>query len=68
MHTGTRFSFGIIRSMVLRTIGVFLIAGTLLCTPGVSLAADELVITPVIIDEKAKIRDILKETITVTNA
>ncbi|MCL9972075.1 MAG: hypothetical protein NBV63_01565 [Candidatus Pacebacteria bacterium] len=54
--------------MVLRTIGVFLIAGTLLCAPGVSFAADELTITPVIIDEKAKIRDILKETITVTNA
>lgn len=54
--------------MVRRAIKVFFVVGILLCAPGASFAADELVVTPVIIDEKGKIRDILKETITVTNA
>jgi hypothetical protein len=68
MHTATGISFGIMSSMVRRIIGVFLIGVALVCAPLTALAAEDLALTPVIIDEKAKVRDILKETITLTNA
>jgi hypothetical protein len=55
--------------MTLRTTIVPFMLFVLLCAPLVSYAEEtsELTALPVVVDEKAKARDILKETITITN-
>lgn len=57
-------------SMSLRRNLFLLIAFTLLVLPAYTVYAEEsagLTVTPVIIDQKTKVRDILKESITITN-